>query len=118
MNKLTSIFLLCCPMLSGAQFNPTPIVTLHWSYPTNELSTNLLFRVWHSTSVAAPRPWQNITNVVGTNLQVTINVQTCGFHAFYLSASNFWGDSDPSEVATTPPLPVATNRLWITYGGN
>lgn len=80
-------------------------VTLAWDYPTNELSTNLLFKVYSHTNITVPLTnWTVLTNVVGTNLNVAIpmNAQQ---RFFYVTASNYWGESFPSNVAGTPPPP-------------
>ena len=90
-------------------------VTLAWDYPASELSTNLCFKLYHSVNPAQPlAQWTPITNVAGTNLSVTIQVDV-GVHFFFLTASNWWGESDPSNVASTP-LPPRSGVLTIRRG--
>lgn len=84
---------------------PTGRVTLAWDYPTNELSTDLWFNIYETTNLAAPLTnWNCLTNVLGTNLTASVIVQP-GAHFFVATASNFWGESLTSNVASTPILP-------------
>lgn len=86
---------------------------LRWSYPTNELSTNLTFYIYSHTNIAVPLTnWPMLTNVVGTNLSVTlpINAQQ---RWFFMTASNWWLESLPSEVVATPPLPRNDSKLEL-----
>lgn len=94
--------------------------TIQWDYPTNALSTNMVFKLYSHTNIAAPLStwpllstilWTNsiaITNRLGTNraiYQFTFpTVQAQQF--FVVTASNWHGESDFSEVAQTvmPPL--------------
>lgn len=81
-------------------------VTLAWDgYPPGELSTNLTFKVYSSTNPAVPLTnWQVFTNVVGTNTSVVIVMQP-EQRFFFVTASNLWGESTPSNVAGSPPPP-------------
>jgi len=94
---------------------PTPI-TLAWDYPAADLSTGLVFRVYHTTTITTPvANWAVITNVAGTNLSVTLTV-TPGARFYVVTASNFWGESDPSNVASTPELPRSDVNLRLRKG--
>jgi hypothetical protein len=77
-------------------------ITLAWNYPTNELSTNLTFNLYHSLAVTNPLPWMMMTNTVGTNLNCKVDIIP-GEHYFYVTASNFWGESLPSNILGLPP---------------
>lgn len=95
--------------------SPPRSVTLSWDYPTNELSTDIVFKVWTSTDVTVPvTNWTLITNVVGTNTSVTFSVQP-GVHFYALTASSvFWKlDSVFSNVAATPPEPRSDVNLTV-----
>lgn len=115
-----ALALLVIPLLllaagSSVPTGPTPI-TLAWNYPTNELSTNLTFRLYHSTNITVPLTnWTVITNIAGTNTSVSLPVLP-GAHFFALTASNFWGESDFSNVASTPPAPRSDVNLSISRG--
>ena len=91
---------------------PTSI-TLAWNYPANQLSTGLVFRVYSSLDITTPlQNWTVLTNVVGTNLFVTLSVQP-GARYFSLTASNLWGESDFSNVASTPAVPRSDVDLSV-----
>lgn len=86
---------------------------LRWTYPTNELSTNLTFYIYSHTNISVPLTnWPVLTNVVGTNLSVAfpINAQQ---RWFFMTASNWWAESLPSEVVGTPPLPRNDSKLEL-----
>lgn len=88
-------------------------VPLTWTYPTNLLSTNLIFKVYSSTNVSVPvTNWPLTATVIGTNTNVVlpINAQQ---RFFVLTASNWWGESDFSNVAQTPPVPSDEGTLSI-----
>lgn len=87
--------------------------TLHWSYPTNELSTNLLFKIYSTTNISAPiSTWPLYLTVVGTNTQAVfpINAEQ---RFFSVTASNWHGESPFSNVASTPPPPRHENDLRL-----
>ena len=100
----------------GPAFTPSGRINLSWSYPTNEFDTNLVFRVYSSTNATDfLTNWSVLTNVVGTNLSATVTIAP-GARFFFMTASNFWGESNPSEVASTPALPRSDSRIGITRG--
>jgi hypothetical protein len=85
---------------------PKPI-TLAWDYPDTPTS-DMRFRLYHSTNVQAALPtWKVITNVAGSVRTLTVALPP-GEHGFSLTASNHLGESDFSNVALTPPLPLET----------
>lgn len=103
-------------LLAVAASPPSGRVRLAWDYEPTELSTNLTFVLRHSTSIATPLTnWLVLTNVVGTNLTIEVQI-TPGQHYFVLTASNFWGESDFSNVAGTPPLPRSAVNLRVARG--
>ena len=84
-------------------------VSLSWTYPTNELSTNLTFKVYSSTNISiALTNWPVLTTVAGTNTSVTlpINLQQ---QWFVMTASNWFGESVFSSVAEIPAPPRSVN---------
>jgi hypothetical protein len=92
---------------------PSGSVTLAWDYPTNELSPNLTFNLYSTTNVTASvTSWPLLTNIVGTNLQASITVQP-GQRFFVMTASNFWMESEFSNVVYVPPLPAVGSNLNI-----
>jgi hypothetical protein len=94
---------------------PMP-VKLGWNYPTNQLSPDLVFKLYTSTNLTTPLTnWTWIGTTAGANTSMLAVIQP-GAQFFVLTASNFWGESDFSNVASTPPLPAATNNLTIGRG--
>lgn len=80
-------------------------VRLSWDYPPEEL-TNITFRVKWSTVITTPATnW--ITIVTTTNTTAIVDVPR-GVNFFACTASNFWGESFFSNIASTPPV-VKTN---------
>jgi len=103
LKHIAPLLLLALPLNAGIGTNET--VTLTWDYPAADLSPDLTFRIRHSTEADLPfAKWSVLTNVAGTNLSVTLNLEP-GQHYFYLTATNWWGESDPSNIASTPPRP-------------
>lgn len=78
---------------------PAPKVKLEWDYPPEQLSTNLSFNIYHTTNISVPiTEWKVLTNVVGTNLSVTLPKEN-GAHFFALTASNASGESSFATVS-------------------
>lgn len=93
-------------------------ITLAWDYPTNELSTNLTFRLYGSTNIVQPMTnWILLVTIPGTNLSTVLSVVP-GEHFYALTASNvFWRlESDFSNVASTPPAPRSDVNLGVRLG--
>lgn len=91
-------------------------VILEWDYPTVDESPDLVFKLYHSPIASAPLAnWVCLTNIPGTNRQVRVNVEA-GKNFFYLTASNWWGESTPSNVASTPALPRSDMQPTIKRG--
>jgi hypothetical protein len=88
-------------------------VTLAWDSVPD--ATNYTYVIAHSTNAAAPLTnWTVIATVPATN-QVTFQIVP-GSHFFAAYSSNFWGTSDFSNVAWTPPVPSDTNHIVIRLG--
>lgn len=106
MKALIALLFLLLPLGAKAAVPTTPqLVILAWDYPTNELRAELSFKLYTSTNLAVPMTnWLVLTNVAGTNLAAAVRIEP-GEHFFTLTASNFWGESDFSNVASVPPLP-------------
>ena len=101
------------PLLADTPGSDT--VTLVWDYPSAELNTNLTFKLYHSINPTLPlAQWTPFTNIAGTNLSVALSIDV-GVHFFFLTASNWWGESDPSNVASTP-APPRSGVLMIRRG--
>jgi hypothetical protein len=113
MKRLILLLALSAAALIRAAIQPIGDVTLFFDYPTNQLSTNLTFRVYATTNLSFPLTnWTVIKTVVGTNTSVTVRVVP-GQNYFAMTASNMWLESDFSNVALTPPLPRSDVNLTI-----
>ena len=97
--------LLCLTALAGLRST----ITLYWDYPPALLSPDLTFKIYSSTDMIN---WVNFTNVVGTNTEITIPI-TASRMFFTATASNFWGESDFSNTASTPNAPLGGFPLHI-----
>jgi hypothetical protein len=112
----------------AATFTVPVQVSLAWSYPTNGFSTDLCFVFLSTSNVnTALAQWPFFTNAFLTNL-VSTNLDATGTNAnftlpfltlpgqgFYVGvATNFWGSSDFSGVASTPPVPRSDVNLRMT----
>lgn len=87
---------------------------LEFDYPKPDLGTNIWFQVYHSTNVSLPLTnWTALTNVVGTGTVVRVRAEP-GVNFFSMTASNFWGRSDFSTVASTPPAPRSDAVITIS----
>lgn len=100
---LTALLATASPALATLSTNEP--VTLAWDYPAAEVTPDLKFNLYHSDDPALPlQKWVLLTSVSGTNLTVTVRIEP-GRHFFYLTAQNWWGESNPSNVASTPAPP-------------
>jgi len=71
---------------------------LSWDYPPSEIP-NVSFNIYFSTNIATPvANWTLITNVTGTNTTVAI---APGNGFWFATASNEFGESIPSNIATS-----------------
>lgn len=88
-------------------------ITLQIDYPTNQLSTNLVFKIYSTTNLAlAVSSWPLEKTFVGTNTTFTLPI--IASQRFYvMTSSNWWGESDFSNVAQTPPLPLDVVNLRL-----
>jgi hypothetical protein len=87
---------------------PQPI-TLAW----NPQPAVDVFVLYSSTNAALPlNQWQPWTNAPGTDPTVTVQMQP-GAMFFFVTASNIWGESGPSNVTNTPVAPVSITNLNI-----
>ncbi len=89
-------------------------VTLAWDpYPTNEISPELVIRIYSTTNLATPYTnWPFLVATSATNSSVTFALDAQQ-RWFIATASNYWGEGDFSNVASTPPLPRSDIRLHL-----
>ncbi len=104
MNK-TLIFLITAVF---TVFNPTrKTITLAWDYPMDEVPA-MTFNVYSITNLASTN-WVLMTNVVAQT-NVTLPVQP-GNMFFMATASNWLGESIPSNVVTSTIARNITNTV-------
>ncbi len=110
--KLTALLLSLAVSTVAADFDGK--ITVTWNYPTNELS-GTTFRLYSSTNALAPlSSWPVVAAVEGTNAARLTMPTPQNF--FVCTASNFWGESNPSAVVSTPALARDDVNLSIIRG--
>lgn len=86
-------------------------VVLYWNYPAAEVS-NTTFIVRYTTNATIPKTnWPVSATVLGQT-NCALNIQP-GAYFFVCQASNLWGVSDPSNVASTPAPPRSDYSLGV-----
>jgi hypothetical protein len=68
-----------------------------------------LYRIYMATNVSGPY----IVSGSTTNTTITIEVPTPGRYFFYVTASNFWGESFPSSTVSTPANATGAQNLKV-----
>lgn len=116
LRKLTKPVVFAAVLLSSLVFAGTPPGPARVVFAWDGQGGVDVFRLYSSTNLLVPLTnWTALTNVPGTNFSCAVPVQP-GQRFFYLTASNFWGESDPSAVASTPAVPAAGTNLSISRG--
>jgi hypothetical protein len=102
--RILSLFLLTVPALAAD-------LTFFWEAndPAEEV---IAYRLYSATNVTGPYTLAaTTTNGLQTNLAVTNVVQGQGF--YYVTASNFWGESVPSAGVNTPKIVRPVKSLLL-----
>lgn len=98
LNRLLLVSLLAAPLTLAAP--TTGKLKLGWSYDPALLTSDLVFKVYYSTSLAVPLTnWTVLATLSGTNLTAVVQGQG-GLNYFSMTASNQFGESDFSNVAS------------------
>lgn len=88
-------------------------VTLGWDFPPG-LDTNCVVNIYGSTDASLPlTQWAWRTNVPYPQTNVSLPIFPSR-QFFVATCSNYWGESDFSNVATTPGLPRSDINLRVT----
>lgn len=85
-------------------------VILEWN-PSPTTQEVKGYSIWMATNIGGP--WQRITNTIGTETNATVSVPAPGAYFFFCTATNFWGESEPSNIAWTPPKATAIEGVKI-----
>jgi hypothetical protein len=99
--RIALTILLMSATWCGAVVPPIQSVTLAWD---NQSASNLTYRVYDNGV---------ITNLVATttNLGVTLSNVLAAPHRWTVTASNMWGESDPSIPLIVPGAPIPPTNL-------
>jgi hypothetical protein len=82
----------------------------YWNaFDTNGNFVGITYRVWQATNVTGP--WS--VAAVTTNTTATISNLTAHTQFFYVTASNFFLESEPSRLLSIPLDPVPATRLIL-----
>jgi hypothetical protein len=83
-------------------------VTLQWR-PSPSGDEVAGYIVYQSTNVAGP--FAPVAHVTGTNAFLDL---APGRYFFYVTATNFWTESPPSNTISTPPAPSKVDGVKVT----
>jgi hypothetical protein len=104
-----TVLLMAMPLLAAPQQ-----IKLAWDWDANGQNlAECSFRIYQTTNVSAPLTnWVMVTNVTGTNAFTGSNymVPLMVVPAQYfwtVTVSNFWSESDTSNVVNAPPVPLS-----------
>lgn len=87
-------------------------ITLVWD-ANDPVDQIIGYQVYQSTNVGGP--YLQIGNTEGPkSTNFVVRNLTPGVYFFYVTASNIWTESLPSNTVKTPPLPSAVKKLVIT----
>lgn len=110
---LLAFVVVCVAALPPA--NQPAMVTLVWDYVA-PVSDDLVFVLRQSANLNTPiAQWNIVATIAGTNRAFTFGMLP-GAQFFTLTASNFWGESIPSNVASTPTLPAIATNISLRLG--
>lgn len=88
-------------------------VSLSWDYDTNNAPD--VFKLYTSTDITTPTTnWTLVATVSGNIHNATISNIPAQQAFYYVTASNWWGESNPSNIAGTPQIPGAVSNLQMT----
>lgn len=98
----------CMLLVAGfglrAEVAPVQTVTARWPYP-GDLS-GVTFYIKDSVGIVT-----NVIAVVSNATTVTLSNLVAGPHNLFVTASNFWGETEPSKPFITPSKPVTPGQL-------
>lgn len=107
--KRSILTLLLLLFLSLPLMAQSATITLAWdpNDPKDQVAKYTLYR-----ASSANGPWAKVQDVTGTT--TTLSGLVSGIYYFYVTASNNWGESAPSNIVNTPPPAGAPSNLRVT----
>lgn len=81
--------------------------TLFWN-PNPDSDGVQAYKLYQATSVIGP--WTHVASTANTSLVVNL---APGQYFFFVTASNFWGESGPSNITNTPTVASNITTLRI-----
>lgn len=105
--KILAALILSTLCSLAADLDTAQPVTLAWTY-TNAIPSDG-FKLYMSKGDT--NNWAPITTT--TNLSATVIIKP-GVYFFYVTALGFWAESDPSNIASTPPAETSASPAQLT----
>lgn len=107
-----ALFLLLTVIHSAPPINGIGTVNLVADYPTNDITPDMVFKWYLSRDITTPMSnWVVVATTTNPAIRLPV---TAGVNFFAITASNFWGESDFSNVASTPALPRSDVTLKVS----
>lgn len=101
--RIALTILLMATVWCRAEVPPVQTVTLAWDYAS---PTGMVFYIKDRIGVVT-----NVVSIVTNATTITISNVIAGPHNWSVTASNMWGESDPSVPLITPAKPVTPGPL-------
>lgn len=110
LNLITlTILAMGAPVMPGEMRNS---VALSWDYDTNNAPD--VFKLYSSGDISSPLTnWPLVATVSGNVHDISIGNLVPQQAWFYVTASNWWGESLPSNLAGIPQPPSGVGNLRI-----
>lgn len=107
--------LLVLGLAPATDFTVSQPVTFEWE-SSNEVTPDLSFNLYKADSPTAPRSdWIKIITIPGSNTWQTVIFRP-GKTYWTVTASNFWGESDFSNIVGTPATVLNLTNVQAHLG--
>lgn len=118
MRKIITFLAMAVAALAALAVVPFPnqfknSVSLTWDYDTNSVPD--VFKLYSGTDLLVPmNEWPLVATVSGNVHNITVSNLAPQQAWFYVTASNWFGESVPSNLAGVPQPPSAVSNLRIS----